>query len=62
MKFLHMLEKNLCNFNLKDLSGYSPLHLAVKLNNYAGVLNLLKVPTIDINVRLSNYEYFFHRL
>ncbi len=47
-------QKNLiqidCDFNLKDENGFSSLHLATQLNNYAGVVNLLKIPTIDLNV------------
>ena len=39
-----------CDFNLKDANGFSSLHLATQLNNYAGVVNLLQIPTIDLNV------------
>lgn len=46
-----------CNFNSKDDNGYSPLHLSVKLNNYAAAINLLSISTVDINVNFIFFSF-----
>ena len=45
-----MIGKLSCNVNLKNDNGCAALHLATQQNNYAGVLNLLSILTIDLHV------------
>ena len=55
LRFFQIFIGMKCNFNSKDDNGYSPLHLSVKLNNYAAAINLLSISTVDINV---NFIFF----
>jgi hypothetical protein len=52
-----MIGKLSCNVNLKNDNGCAALHLATQQNNYAGVLSLLSILTIDLHV----YIIFMHQ-
>ena len=51
-----MFVKFACDFNSQDENGYSPLHHAVIKNNYAAVLFLLNLLSIDIYVIIISFK------
>ncbi len=47
-----MFLQNECDFNLKDSNGRTALHIAAEDNNYVAILHLVKVPKINLNVKI----------